>query len=274
MRRTQFHTGRGNIDWTSPCLLGRRSPSRMGAHARTDGPDAGAMAVEHLAHAVRTVSGVVCTLIRGGPARSRMRAARRGLQRIPPYQPESRKARQEPQGAPADPRTNHFLAALRETGDLVATSLSDARRRELRAEGAAMSTSEAITFVVANIDPKLLPAPSCGAGLAMTAHTTFGHGDLPAHRSRGVHPHVGAGSRRDEGGDGPPRRAPGEDHCGPSGLRVRADGRRHGRGVRDGKGRRLRGDGVSTSARGGTLAHRTPVEGQGRAAHRRGGDRR
>ena len=77
--------------WTSPCLLGRRSPSRMGAHARTDGPDAGAMAVEHLAHAVRAVSGVVCTLIRGGPARSRMRAARRGLQRIPPYQPESRK---------------------------------------------------------------------------------------------------------------------------------------------------------------------------------------
>ena len=31
---------------------------------------------------------------------------------------------------------------------------------------------------------------------------------------------------------------------GPSGLRVRADGRRHGRGVRDGAGRRLRGGGV------------------------------
>jgi predicted ATPase/class 3 adenylate cyclase len=66
---------------------------------------------------------------------------------------------QEPQGTPVDSRTNHFLAALRETGDLVATSLSDARRRELRAEGAAMSTSEAITFVVANIDPKLLRGP-------------------------------------------------------------------------------------------------------------------
>ena len=34
------------------------------------------------------------------------------------------------------------------------------------------------------------------------------------------------------------------------------------------------GGGVSTSARGGALAHRTPAAGPGRAAHRRGGDRR
>jgi predicted ATPase/class 3 adenylate cyclase len=53
-------------------------------------------------------------------------------------------------------RANFVLAALRETGDLVAAALGDDRRRELRAAGAAMSLDEAISYALANIDSKLL----------------------------------------------------------------------------------------------------------------------
>ena len=38
-------------------------------------------------------------------------------------------------------------------------ALGDDRRRELRTEGAAMSTDEAISYALANIDPKLLNGP-------------------------------------------------------------------------------------------------------------------
>jgi predicted ATPase len=61
--------------------------------------------------------------------------------------------------APVGPNANFVLAAIRETGDLVAAALGDQRRRELRTAGAAMSTDEAISYALANIDPKLLTGP-------------------------------------------------------------------------------------------------------------------
>jgi predicted ATPase len=60
---------------------------------------------------------------------------------------------------PVDPNANFVLTALRETGDLVAGALGDERRRELRAEGAAMSMDEAVSYALANIDPKLISGP-------------------------------------------------------------------------------------------------------------------
>jgi hypothetical protein len=62
-------------------------------------------------------------------------------------------------GAPADPNSNFVLNALRETGGLVAAALGDERRRELRTQGAAMSIDEAISYALANVDPKLLTGP-------------------------------------------------------------------------------------------------------------------
>jgi hypothetical protein len=61
--------------------------------------------------------------------------------------------------APVGPNANFVLAALRETGDLVAAALGDQRRHELRTVGAAMSMDEAISYALANIDPKLLTGP-------------------------------------------------------------------------------------------------------------------
>jgi predicted ATPase len=58
-----------------------------------------------------------------------------------------------------DSNDNFLLAALRETGDLVATALGDERWRELREAGAAMSIDEAISYALANIDPTLLIGP-------------------------------------------------------------------------------------------------------------------
>jgi predicted ATPase/class 3 adenylate cyclase len=57
------------------------------------------------------------------------------------------------------PNANFVLAALRETGDLVAAALGDERRRQLRTTGAAMTMDEAISLALANIDPKLLTGP-------------------------------------------------------------------------------------------------------------------
>ena len=48
---------------------------------------------------------------------------------------------------------------MHETGDIVAAALGDERRRELRTEGAAMTMDEAVTYAMANIDPKLLNSP-------------------------------------------------------------------------------------------------------------------
>jgi hypothetical protein len=64
-----------------------------------------------------------------------------------------------PAAGPVGPNANFVLTALRETGDLVAAALGDQRRRELRTEGAAMSMDAAISYALANIDPKLLTGP-------------------------------------------------------------------------------------------------------------------
>jgi hypothetical protein len=58
--------------------------------------------------------------------------------------------------APVDSSVNFVLTALRETGDAVAAALGDERRHKLRAAGAAMSTDEAISYALANVDPEFL----------------------------------------------------------------------------------------------------------------------
>jgi tetratricopeptide (TPR) repeat protein len=57
-----------------------------------------------------------------------------------------------PDSSPVDASANFVLTALRETGDLVAAALGDDRRRQLRAEGAAMSVDEAIAYALEHID--------------------------------------------------------------------------------------------------------------------------
>ena len=54
---------------------------------------------------------------------------------------------------------NFVFQALRETHDLVAAAVGDERARELRRTGAAMGLDEAVSFALANIDPKLLTGP-------------------------------------------------------------------------------------------------------------------
>ena len=54
-----------------------------------------------------------------------------------------------------DPEVNFVLVALRETGELVAAALGEDRQRELRIAGA-MTMDEAVSYALANIDPKLL----------------------------------------------------------------------------------------------------------------------
>ena len=66
--------------------------------------------------------------------------------------------------APAGPNANFVLAAMHETGEIVAAALGDERRRALRAEGAAMSMDDAITCALANIDQKLLTGPIASIG--------------------------------------------------------------------------------------------------------------
>jgi hypothetical protein len=61
--------------------------------------------------------------------------------------------------APASPEANFVLAALRETGDIVAAALGEERRSELRTRGAAMTMDEAISYALAHIDPKVLSGP-------------------------------------------------------------------------------------------------------------------
>jgi predicted ATPase/class 3 adenylate cyclase len=64
-----------------------------------------------------------------------------------------------PARAQADTEANFVLAALRETGGLVAAALGEKRARELRNEGAAMNMDEATSYALANIDRKLLTGP-------------------------------------------------------------------------------------------------------------------
>ena len=54
---------------------------------------------------------------------------------------------------------NFVLEAVREASDIVSRQLGDEKRRELTASGAAMSMDEAVSYALANIDPRLLNGP-------------------------------------------------------------------------------------------------------------------
>jgi tetratricopeptide (TPR) repeat protein len=54
---------------------------------------------------------------------------------------------------------NYLLEALREAGDIVTAALGEERRQQLRAQGAAMTLDEAVSYALANIDPKFLTGP-------------------------------------------------------------------------------------------------------------------
>jgi predicted ATPase/class 3 adenylate cyclase len=64
-----------------------------------------------------------------------------------------------PDMAAVNPSVNYLLEALREAGDIVAAALGEERRQRLRTEGAAMTMDEAVSFALANIDPKVLTGP-------------------------------------------------------------------------------------------------------------------
>jgi hypothetical protein len=49
--------------------------------------------------------------------------------------------------------------AARETHELLVAAVGEERARELRRTGAAMGLDEAVSFALANIDPKLLTGP-------------------------------------------------------------------------------------------------------------------
>jgi predicted ATPase/class 3 adenylate cyclase len=57
------------------------------------------------------------------------------------------------------PNANFLLAALRQTGDMVSAVLGDEARRVLRNQGAAMTMDEAVSYALANVDPRLLTGP-------------------------------------------------------------------------------------------------------------------
>ena len=65
----------------------------------------------------------------------------------------------------ANPGVNYLLEALREAGNIVTAALGEERRQQLRAQGAAMTLDEAVSYALANIDPNFLPVPSSGTGL-------------------------------------------------------------------------------------------------------------
>jgi predicted ATPase/class 3 adenylate cyclase len=65
--------------------------------------------------------------------------------------------------AHTDSHFNFVLQALRETGEIVASALGKERQRECRDTGAAMSMDEAVSYALANVDPKLLVGPITAA---------------------------------------------------------------------------------------------------------------
>jgi hypothetical protein len=66
---------------------------------------------------------------------------------------------ERPAPPPAGTSANFVLQALRETGELVVAALGDERARELRRTGVAMGVDEAVSYALANIDPKLITGP-------------------------------------------------------------------------------------------------------------------
>jgi hypothetical protein len=70
-----------------------------------------------------------------------------------------RKKTESPDTGATDSNANFLLAALREAGEIAAMTIGKERVRELRAEGAAMTMDEAVSYALAHIDPKLLTDP-------------------------------------------------------------------------------------------------------------------
>ena len=64
-----------------------------------------------------------------------------------------------PDTARHSPSANYLLEALREAGDIVTAAVGEERRQQLRAEGAAMTLDEAVSYALDHIDPKLLTGP-------------------------------------------------------------------------------------------------------------------
>jgi hypothetical protein len=64
-----------------------------------------------------------------------------------------------PDANSADDSADFILTALREARELVSVAIGKDRSRELRAEGAAMTMDDAVSYALANIDPKLLTGP-------------------------------------------------------------------------------------------------------------------
>jgi hypothetical protein len=51
------------------------------------------------------------------------------------------------------------VLAVHETGAIVAASLGDPSARELRQTGESMSADDAVSYALANVDPRLLTGP-------------------------------------------------------------------------------------------------------------------
>jgi predicted ATPase/class 3 adenylate cyclase len=64
-----------------------------------------------------------------------------------------------PPVTPGAASSNFLLAALRETGVIVTTALGAPSARELRKAGEAMSVDDAVSYALANVDPRLLTGP-------------------------------------------------------------------------------------------------------------------
>jgi hypothetical protein len=69
-----------------------------------------------------------------------------------------------PKAAPTESHFNFILQALRETGEIVAAALGKERQRELRIAGAAMSMDEAVSYALANVEPKWRTSEGMAAG--------------------------------------------------------------------------------------------------------------
>jgi len=68
-------------------------------------------------------------------------------------------AQSPPVAGRGNPNVNFLLGALREAGDIVTAALGEESRQRLRAEGAAMTVDEAVSYALANIDPSILTGP-------------------------------------------------------------------------------------------------------------------
>ena len=88
--------------------------------------------------------------------------------------------RSPPRHHPVGPDANFGLAALRETGDLVAAALGDQRPASCARRGRRWAWKEAISHALANIIPET-PSPAPSLSVDSTPHHRLGG---PLHRQR------------------------------------------------------------------------------------------